>query len=67
MNSLARAQLGGGRSHSFPAPASTRERFGPDLFVSGAFRGLAVSAMEGLDDVHRLLVQRGLLPPFSPA
>jgi len=29
------------------------------------FRQLATSAMSGLDDTHRLLVQRGLLPPFA--
>jgi hypothetical protein len=47
--------------------AALRERFAqPDEFVSGAFRGLAVAAMLGLDDVDRLLVQRGLLPAFTP-
>jgi hypothetical protein len=36
-----------------------------DFVVAGAFRGFAVSAMEGLDDNDRVLVQRGLLPPFT--
>jgi hypothetical protein len=39
----------------------------PDSFIAGTFRGLAVSAMESLDDTNRLLVQRGLLPPFTLA
>jgi hypothetical protein len=30
-----------------------------------SFRGLAISAMEGLDQINRALVQRGLLPPFT--
>ena len=29
------------------------------------FSALAVSAMEGLDEINRVLVQRGLLPPFT--
>lgn len=46
--------------------SALQERFtSTDLFVSGAFRSLATSAMEALDDVNRVLVQRGLLPPFS--
>jgi hypothetical protein len=48
--------------------ALLQERFGqPDLFVAGSFRGVAVSAMEGLDEINRALVQRGLLPPFTLA
>jgi hypothetical protein len=44
------------------------ERFAQqDMFVAGSFRGLAVSAMEGLDEINRALVQRGLLPPFTLA
>jgi hypothetical protein len=31
-----------------------------------AFNPLALSAMEGLDAINRVLVQRGLLPPFTP-
>lgn len=30
------------------------------------FSALAISAMEGLDEINRALVQRGLLPPFTP-
>ncbi len=38
----------------------------PDSFIAGTFRDLAVSAMtEGLDEINRALVQRGLLPPFT--
>jgi hypothetical protein len=40
-----------------------RGQFVPDVFPN---QTLAVSAMFALDDVNRLLVQRGLLPPFSP-
>jgi hypothetical protein len=48
--------------------AILQERFAQqDLFVAGSFRGLAVSAMEGLDEINRALVQRGLLPPFTLA
>jgi hypothetical protein len=36
-----------------------------DPFAGGSFRQLAVSAMFHLDDLHRLLVQRGLLPAFT--
>ena len=36
-----------------------------DPFAGGAFTRFAVSGMTSLDDVHRLLVQRGLLPPFT--
>jgi len=36
-----------------------------DFFVAGTFRGFAVSAMDGLDEINRVLVQRGLLPPFT--
>jgi hypothetical protein len=32
---------------------------------AAAFSDLAVSAMEGLDEINRALVQRGLLPPFT--
>ena len=45
--------------------AALREDFGQDPFVGAAFRSLAVSAMEGLDEIDRALVQRGLLPPFT--
>jgi len=38
---------------------------GGDPFVGGTFQGFAITAMTGLDDVHRLLVSRGLLPPFA--
>ncbi len=34
-------------------------------FVGFAFRGFAVSAMQSLDDSNRVLVQQGLLPPFT--
>jgi hypothetical protein len=44
--------------------AALQQRFVPDSITSAS---LAVSAMEGLDDVNRLLVQRGLLPPFTAA
>ena len=45
-----------------------QERFAqPDSFIAGTFRGLAVSAMEGLDEINCVLVQRGLLPPFTLA
>ena len=45
-----------------------QERFAqPDSFIAGRFRGLAVSAMEGLDEINCVLVQRGLLPPFTLA
>jgi len=36
-----------------------------DFFAGGAFTRVAVTGMVILDDVHRLLVQRGLLPPFT--
>jgi hypothetical protein len=42
--------------------AVLQQRFAPD---SGAFFGLAVSAMDGLDEINRALVQRGLLPRFT--
>ena len=38
---------------------------GGDPFIGGTFQGFAVSAMTALDDVHRLLVARGLLPAFT--
>src|SRR4051812_4590754 len=45
--------------------AALRNGFGQsDPFAGGSFRQLAVSAMLHLDDLHRLLVQRGLLPAF---
>jgi hypothetical protein len=47
--------------------SAVRGTFDPDFAVSGAFRGIAISAMMTLDDSNRLLVQRGLLPPFTPA
>jgi hypothetical protein len=37
-------------------------QFTPD---GGFFLGLAVSAMNGLDAINRVLAQRGLLPPFT--
>jgi len=42
--------------------AALQERFAPQASGSPT---LAVSAMEGLDGVNRVLVQRGLLPPFT--
>lgn len=36
-----------------------------DGFAGAGFTQLAVSGMTTLDEVHRLLVQRGLLPPFT--
>jgi hypothetical protein len=46
--------------------AALQERFGSqDFFIAGTFRGFAVSAMAMLDDGNRVLVQRGLLPPFT--
>ncbi|GEL20896.1 hypothetical protein [Pseudonocardia asaccharolytica] len=48
--------------------AALQERFGQQDFVTaGSFRSFAVSAMEGLDEINRALVQRGLLPPFTIA
>jgi hypothetical protein len=44
--------------------AILRERFAPGSTTSGA---LAVTAMETLDQINRVLVQRGLLPPFTAA
>jgi hypothetical protein len=41
-----------------------QEQFVPDSFTS---QSLAVSAMEALGEVNSALVQRGLLPPFTPA
>jgi hypothetical protein len=46
--------------------SAVRGIFDPDFAVSGAFRGIAISAMMTLQDSNRLLVQRGLLPPFTP-
>jgi hypothetical protein len=47
--------------------AALQERFAPsrDFFVAGTFRDFAVTAMDGLNDSNRALVQRGLLPPFT--
>lgn len=36
-----------------------------DAFTPALFMDLAESAMEALDNINRLLVQRGLLPPFT--
>lgn len=36
-----------------------------DFFVAGVFGRLAVDAMSSLEDVHRLLAVRGLLPGFT--
>jgi hypothetical protein len=44
--------------------ALLRERFAPESFSSGT---LSVTAMESLDQINRLLVQRGMLPPFLSA
>jgi hypothetical protein len=44
--------------------AQLREQFVKDSFVG---QDRAVDAMFILDDSNRLLVQRGLLPPFTPA
>jgi hypothetical protein len=44
--------------------ALLRERFVPESFTSGT---LSVKAMDSLDQINRLLVQRGLLPPFATA
>jgi hypothetical protein len=41
--------------------AALRDQFA----VAGSFSSLAVSAMRVLDDINRLLVERGLLPPFT--
>jgi hypothetical protein len=46
--------------------AALQERFAQeDFFIAGTFRGFAVSAMENLDGINRVLLQRGLLPPFT--
>jgi hypothetical protein len=47
--------------------AAIQERFAPsqDFFVAGTFRGFAVTAIDGLNDSNRVLVQRGLLPSFA--
>jgi hypothetical protein len=46
--------------------AALQEQFTQgDSFEAGAFRGLAISAMEGLHESNRVLVQRGLLPRFT--
>jgi hypothetical protein len=37
----------------------------PESFDSATFRALALTAMDSMDDINRLLVQRGLLPPFT--
>jgi hypothetical protein len=42
--------------------ATLQERFAPQAIGSAT---LAVSAMETMDEINRLLVQRGLLPPFT--
>jgi hypothetical protein len=41
--------------------AALRDQF----TVAGSVSSLAVSAMRVLDDINRLLMQRGLLPPFT--
>lgn len=41
--------------------ATLQEQFA----LPAPFSALAVSAMEGLDEIDRVLVQRGLLPPFT--
>src|SRR6266508_5274728 len=46
--------------------AALRERFTQQEGAALTFRDFAVSAMVGLlDDSNRVLVQRGLLPPFT--
>jgi len=42
--------------------ATLQERFAPQAIGSAT---LAVSAMETMDEINRLLVRRGLLPPFT--
>jgi hypothetical protein len=43
-----------------------REQFAnQDFFAAGTWRDLATRAMLSLDETNRLLVQRGLLPPFT--
>ena len=41
--------------------AALRDQFAQEA----GFSSLAVSAMQALDDINRVLVQRGLLPPFT--
>ncbi|GIH03771.1 hypothetical protein Rhe02_18380 [Rhizocola hellebori] len=45
--------------------AALRGLFVPEDSVCGALRNLAVDAMEVLDHANRVLVSRGLLPPFT--
>jgi hypothetical protein len=42
--------------------ATLQERFAPQAIGSAT---LAVPAMETMDEINRLLVRRGLLPPFT--
>jgi hypothetical protein len=44
--------------------AVLRDHFAPNTTVS---QNTALDAMDTLNDANRVLVQRGLLPPFSPA
>jgi len=46
--------------------ALTVDALGEQFAQAGAFSALALSAMESLHAINRVLVQRGLLPPFSP-
>ena len=46
--------------------ALTVDALGEQFAQQGVFSPLALSAMESLDAINRVLVQRGLLPPFSP-
>jgi hypothetical protein len=46
--------------------STLREQFEhTDFFVARSFRSLAEREMTSLDDINRLLVQRGLLPAFT--
>ena len=46
--------------------STLREQFEhTDFFISRSFRSLAEKEMTSLDDIARLLVQRGLLPAFT--
>ena len=42
-----------------------RGAFDPNPDVAGAFSGVPFPAMQAMDESNRLLVQRGLLPPFT--
>ena len=42
-----------------------RGAFDPNPDVAGAFSGMPFAAMQTMEESNRLLVQRGLLPPFT--